>query len=211
MDSPKNNIVVYTTITNNCDKLREFCKDPKVAYICFTDNIDLKSDTWDIRYVQSLWHKDPKMQPDKWVGEYKYNIWIDSTIKPTSMPSTWIDYLQGNKIATFSARDYQCAYKEAEVCKEAGLDKPQNIDALIKIMRSLNYPEQNGLSACGVIVRENCFETIKFGVLWRDMVLSYSIRDQISYNYSLWACNVNQSFLPGNIYNNDLITRRKKQ
>jgi len=41
MDFPKNNIVVYTAITNNCDKLMEFGKDPKVDYVCFTDNIDL--------------------------------------------------------------------------------------------------------------------------------------------------------------------------
>jgi len=133
MDFPKNNIVVYTAITNDYDTVIETNKDPNVDYICFTDNIDLKSDTWDIRYVQDLWHKDPKMLPDKWVGEYKYSIWVDANIEITSMPSTWIDCLQENKIATFSAKNYQCAYIEADVCKEKGLDKVDKINTLIEI------------------------------------------------------------------------------
>ena len=47
--------VVYTSITGNYDDLRlPVVVNPKLKYVCFTDNKNLRSDIWDVKYVENM-------------------------------------------------------------------------------------------------------------------------------------------------------------
>ena len=50
-----NKIAVYTCITGNYDNLLEISeKSDKIDYICFTDNKNLKSASWKIKYFSEI-------------------------------------------------------------------------------------------------------------------------------------------------------------
>jgi O-antigen biosynthesis protein len=185
------NMLVYTAITNNYDTLRELPEG--IKGICFTDNPDLKSNTWEIRYIKDLDHKEPKILNHKYFPNQS-TMWIDGDTELIKLP-------EPSPLATFKARDYQCAYTEAEVCK-GWKDTAENVMEQVEVMRADGYPENYGLSACTVIVRDGKQDELEN--LWWEQ-LKRTRRDQISFNYCLWKLGITQDYIPGSIYENEYV------
>ena len=185
------NMLVYTAITNNYDTLKDLPKG--VGGVCFTDNPSLTSRTWEIKYIKGLDHKAPKMLNHQFFPGQS-TMWIDGNVVVNKLPKP-------AHLATFKAKDYQCAYIEAERCKN-GKDTVDRIDSQVAYMKDDNYPEYNGLSACTVIVRDG--KQRRLEELWWEQ-LQRTRRDQISFNYCLWKLGLDQEFIPGSIYQNDYV------
>jgi hypothetical protein len=185
-------MIVYTAITNNYDSLRELPKG--IKGICFTDNRELESDTWEIRYIKNLDHKEPKILNHKYFPNQE-TMWIDGNVTLLKLPKT-------SHLATFKAKDYQCAYIEARRCR-GGKDTPEHIDAQVAVMKADDYPKNNGLSACSVIIRDGK-GLEDFEKLWWKQ-LKRTRRDQVSFNYCLWKLGIKQTHLEGTIYKNEYL------
>lgn len=198
--------VIYTAITNNYDKLID--DQPKVdgiTYVCFTDNPELKSDTWNIVYVEGLNHKHPKARPLKYVNTFDESLWIDSNVQLTYNPIALFDYLNKKDIALFRAKLWDCAYQEAEVCKKHGLDSPEVIAEQIRFLKTQGYPENNGLHCGTVIARKHTNKVKQFNRLWWKQINQYSKRDQISLDYCLWKTKLRVAEFEGDLYENKFL------
>ena len=61
------------------------------------------------------------------------------------------------------------------------------IDNQLDFMRRSGYPENNGLCETGIIIRKNTEQVRTFNEDWYVMITLYSLRDQVSFNYSGFA------------------------
>ena len=125
-------IVVYTAIFGGYDFLYEpEVKPDNVDLVCFTDNKDMKSDIWDVRYTLPLYH-NPELQnpyvrnarkyktlPHRFLSDYDYSIWVDGNAKMTGDVNELVDeYLQDKNMAVYDKMccvldPWDCIYEEA--------------------------------------------------------------------------------------------------
>lgn len=199
----KNLNVIFTFIIGDYDTLKE----PRVItegwdYLCFTDNINIKSEVWQIIYLNELdfidFPKSPKKRAMLIMIEYykfiskKYKIVIsvggqitinynlDELIKET------FNYEKFDlSICKHPLRD--CIYEAAEVCKKLGKDSVIVIDKQMSRYKAEGYPEHNNLFETGFMIRKNrSRELKKICVLWAKELFHGSKRDQLSLNYAIW-------------------------
>ena len=82
-----NKKVIYTSTFPHKNKLEYFLFEPEVVpsgydFVIFTDNVDFKSNIWDIRLVPPLYTdgarsaKRYKTLPHRYLKEYDESIWI---------------------------------------------------------------------------------------------------------------------------------------
>ena len=85
IDDVKNNkLVIYTAFTGNYDELKEpeFI-DENCDYVCFTENPDLESDTWEIVQMEKSTLDDNrkakqyKLFANRYFSNYKYSLFPD--------------------------------------------------------------------------------------------------------------------------------------
>jgi len=81
-------IAIYTAIYDDYEILRDSIVVDGVDYICFTDDLTLKSNIWDIKYLRnthnsglgSMFVKYIKLNSQRYLSEYDYVIWVDANI-----------------------------------------------------------------------------------------------------------------------------------
>ncbi|MBE6485702.1 MAG: glycosyltransferase [Methanosphaera stadtmanae] len=211
-------IVVYTAITGSYDEIIT----PQVIeedfdYICFTDNPDLKSEFWDIRYMEELdldgirKARYYKLLPHKYLKEYDYSIWIDANFDIIGSLKQYITkYSKTNKFLAIKHDLRDCIYEEAETCIEMQKDSEDIINLQIEKYRQLDYPEHNGLIASGILFRDHHDDkVIKLCEDWFDEVTNYSRRDQLSFNYVCWRNNFKYDEAPLFYFKNEYFQRVK--
>ena len=117
-------IEVITSITGNKDILNDNQVKGNAKFICYTDNPDLKSDTWEIRPAFNKF-KDPRRNSRiHKIMIHKYSnaditIWIDGNIELVISPEEIVEkYLGDYDLAMFKHGSRNCIYDEAvEVAK----------------------------------------------------------------------------------------------
>lgn len=201
-------IAVYTAIFGNklMDELKKidesFLKD--ADFYCFTNHI-INDTNWNIINVPLKEGDDPrllarqyKILPHLTMEDYKYHLWLDGSIELLVNPKKLVeDYMNDTQITALLHPDRTCAYEEANVCKQWGLDDPRKIVGQIMFMETQNYPHDDGLCETGTILRENTKEIRQFNETWWMMVSTYSKRDQISFNFCLWKHGIKHKTFKG--------------
>ena len=87
-DIKDNELVIYTAFTGDYDSLKEpeFIDD-NTKYVCFTQNPNLKSDTWEIIQMEdsilddNRTAKQYRLFPHVYFPDFKYSFWLDGTFK----------------------------------------------------------------------------------------------------------------------------------
>jgi hypothetical protein len=208
LSNRKKKIVVYTAISENYDELRE----PKYIskncdYVCFTDDMKLKSKIWDIVPIEN-WYNDPrrnvrryKILPHLYFSDYEYSIWIDGCVDIVDDIKPFIDLNLGDaSIACFKHRHRNCIYDEANACIRLKKDNEDIIKRQIWKYKSIGYPQNNGLIESGILVRRhNDPDVIKLMEDWWNEISKSSIRDQISFNFVAWKNKTKYNIIDENI------------
>ena len=180
--------IVYTSIYGDYDNLKPQ-PDIGVDYICFTDNPNLKSDTWDVRYEPIYQHLHPRLRAKfhKLICPFDtLSLFIDGSIEiidpdifdelSNFLHNGWATYIHP------SGRD--CIKSELleslPMEKYQGLPLQEQVDYYFK----QGMPEHFGLFACGVMLRDGKFED--FGSKWMLENLAWTYQDQISLPYLVW-------------------------
>lgn len=184
--------VIYTCITGNYDNLIEmqtYFND--YDYICFTNNPDIKSDSWIIKPIPKLVLSNQKkqryvkMHPHKLLPEYDYSIYVDANIDILKDPTPLIHNEYFLQIPMHPDRN--CLYKEYKACVIIKKDTLTNMKPQIDRYREEGFPEKYGLTQNNIIFRKHndpkCIELME---LWWKEVFKGSYRDQISFEYVLW-------------------------
>lgn len=173
-------MILYTCITAAYDQLHEF--ETPFRKICFTDKL-IFSSSWEIKVIdpEPKIFRKVKILPHLFLPEHDKSAWIDGHLVP-------------NDLSLFDKSGYwlmkhptrNCIYQEAQECITLRKDNPRTINEQVNRYRMEGYPVNNGLSATGVLIRDNTEGNRVFGEFWWHQVRTGSVRDQLSFNYSAW-------------------------
>ncbi len=191
----KNRIAIFTAISNNYDSLKipSFISND-YDYICFS-NTDM-SDTgiWEIRPCLYL-SSDPtritryvKTHAHCLLSEYEVAVWIDSNIVITGDITEEIErtIASGLPCATFYHPRRENIYEEAETIIRAKRDDPEIVKLQVGHIGDFGL-EHNDLAETNFMIFNLRHEKIKkFLNTWWSEIDTYSKRDQLSFNYSLY-------------------------
>lgn len=202
-------IAIYTASMGGFDKIEELdVLTEGVDYIYFTDNLNLKSDTWKIITVENEFGnsrkkaRQIKLNPHLFLKEYDYSIWIDGNVDITQNLNSLIEeyfFKKKTKIATFQHFSRNCLYAEALACAVTKKDNYESIYKQVKECVDNNFPTNYGLAETNVMLRQHNDEKVQQCMEeWWRCVQYNSIRDQLSFDYVLYKHAMTYEILEGN-------------
>lgn len=209
-----NKKVIYTCITNGYDCLDEpnYVTDD-FDYVCFTDNLGMESDIWEIRPLPKECDGLPsnkkqrmvKILPHLFLKEYDLSIWVDGNYEINGDLNEFLSENANDEecsvfIPTHPQRD--CIYDEERAVHSLKKDTKENTRPQIDRYVSEGFPKHYGLVQSNIIVRRhNNEDCIKLMEKWFEELKNGSHRDQLSFNYACWKNeDVKVSFMRKDIY-----------
>ena len=214
--SENNKKVVYTCITGGYDSLI----DPTFItndfdYICFTDNLELKSDVWDIKPLpketdelsQIKKQRYVKINPHKLLGDYELSIWVDGNVELKGDLNDFISkkIKDDDIICVPKHPQRNCIYEEERAVVAMKKDVKENTQPQIERYKKEGFPKKYGLLQSNILIRRhNNPDCIKLMEDWFEEVKNGSHRDQLSFNYVTWKNeNVKVTYLDKYIYKSE--------
>lgn len=203
-------ICLYTAIFGNYETLKSPVKIEGLDYVCFTDNPDLKSDIWDIRYVKpplevpvSLFYKKIKCLSHEYLKEYDITIWLDANfvIKDKNYLNYLISNFKSNKLMLYkhvclAGMPRDCAYQEAEYSMTIPKYNKEKLSSQINEYENLHeFPKHYGLYQSGFLLRNNKDDEVKtFNEFWLKEIERFGKifpQCQVSLAFTLWKLDIN--------------------
>lgn len=185
-----NHKAVITCIFGGRDELQEpQFKNPDIDYICWTDNVHLKSDVWDLRYVSAidprLATKEYKIRSHLHTKKYELTLWLDASFSILDLGSVFsaLDTCNPNRKPFLGLTRHpqrSCIYKEAARARRARKDHPVRLERVLAEYQEEGHPANWGLFRGGLILRRACDANAQFGEAWHEAVINGSHRDQLS-------------------------------
>lgn len=180
--------VIYTTIFGDYDTLKPQ-PDIDVDYVCFTDNPNLTSEQWQIRYEPVFQHLHPRMRAKyfKLICPFEgLSLFIDGSIQIVNpnILNTLSSYLKSGFACYVHPSGRKCL--STEVLASLGMEKYKGLPLAqqAKYYFDQGMPKDYGLWACGLILRDGKYTD--FGEKWFMENLLWSYQDQISLPYVSW-------------------------
>jgi len=187
---------VFTAVFGGYEELsvQPVAAGSSIPFICFTDDPDLKSESWDVRVVEPLFPLDAirsaravKIRMPGELEEFDETLWIDNSVQLTQDPNAILDeWLAEDDIAMPRHSYRRNVMAEFDQVGVFGYDDPSRIYEQL-----IHYSELNPevlLEApywTALVARRRTDEVRAAMSLWMDHVLRYSRRDQLSINYIL--------------------------
>ena len=187
---------VYTGLFGGYEQLNEqpMARSSSVPFICFTDDRELTSDTWQVRLIEPAFPRDVhrsarrvKILVHEYLPEHSETLWIDNTVILTAPPEGLIDEWLREvdfALARHSYRD--TVLDEFNVVVSDGLDDPSRV-----FEQLLHYSDITPaiLSErpfwAGMLARRSTPAVRSLMTEWFEHVLRYSRRDQLSLNLAI--------------------------
>lgn len=182
---------VYTALIGGYETLVEqpVALTSETRFICFTDDPSLTSDTWEIRHVEPGFPLDAvrsarhlKLSGHADLEAFDETLWIDNSVRlktdPADILESWLD---GANIAMPLHSYRRSVVAEFQEILLMGMDDPTRVYEQLVHYSSL-YPEvlESVPYWTALIARRRAEDSLRFGAVWRDHVMRYSRRDQLS-------------------------------
>ena len=216
----QNKNCVYTAIIGDYDTLTTPTKiENNWDYICYTDNINLKSDVWRVIYINNLINiadstklsRYIKLNFNKFLSSYENILWIDGRISINCNLNDYLNHLDNNVDIIMVKHPYNNSIKEEfDNILKLKLEKKDIVDEIKTRYDNLNYNYDNGLIASGILLFKNNINTISFFNEWWYEVYNYSNRDQLSANFVLWNNKKVKYKIIDNVLGNSFIQNKRK-
>lgn len=211
--------VIYTVATEGFSLPEQSFDvlDKNYEKICFTDDPNLESKWWKVVLLDKGYldaHREsrrPKILPHKYLSEYDWSLYVDSSIVFKVPPNKIFEEYINNKFEFYCfPHPTGCLYKEAEQVILAGYDREEIVRIQIDAYRRENYPINNGLITGGMLLRKhNSKELVRVSEKWFEHVLRFSKRDQISFNFISHMENFDYGELEGTIIDNKYVAWKR--
>jgi hypothetical protein len=181
---------VVTAITGGRDVLKKQPEQDGVRYICFTDDMKIRSMGWELlpacdKFIPYLNAKIHKILIHKYIDS-EYTLWIDGSVLINKSVEKMTDtFLKDNDIAVYNHRSWSVDDKvgtiedEIAECCEKRKDDPKRIHEQYK---NNVYPKRVP-PVCTIIFRRNNMQMERLNEKWWSEICRYSIRDQLSFPY----------------------------
>ncbi len=187
-------ICVYTCLMGESEKLNEqpAAASSRLPFICFTDNANLRSETWDMRVVSRLFAADPirsqravKALPFDQLGAFDASLYIDNTVLLKQPPDAFVEANFPQSGFCLSQHSYRATVLDEFIEVAAtGLDDQSRISEQLEHYR-LSYPGvlQEKPYWGAILLRDHRVAAVrKMLEIWFAHVQRYSRRDQLSLN-----------------------------
>lgn len=191
-ETPK--LCVYTALFGGYEQLNEqpVARQSEIPFICFTDDPELRSDTWQIRLVPPLFSMDRarsqrnlKLRPHVHLPEFEMSLYIDNAVVLSEPPEKVFEKYSPAK-GFWLARH---SFRESVLDEFLAVAK-QGLDDQARVFEQLNHytllwPELLSERQYwgGILVRDHReAKTRAMSDIWYANVLRYSRRDQLSIN-----------------------------
>ena len=210
------NFIVYTCLFGDYEPLRNPFRPEFRGFrkICFTDNPDLRSEGWEIRYCPkssldaARESRRYKLMPQCFLPECTWSLYVDNSISFLKSPMHLFEYAvsNGKDMYCFAHELRDCIYDEAETIIIEDIDDERRVRAQMDRYRALGYPEHAGLPAGTVLLRKHGVPSLaRMGEIWFEQVLHFSKRDQLSFPFAAQETGVDLGFLPGGLSENEYV------
>lgn len=210
--SKKNKICVYTCITGDYDNPKEIPKLEKgIDYYCFTNNKKIKSNTWNVIYINDKnlsnvqLARKIKILGHELINDYDILLWMDGAVTFKKNIKNFINtYLDKKDVFVgFMHGERDNIIDEAYACYRFNKESKENINKILKFYKDENYSFNNGLIESTVYIKKPkdkiVQETMK---LWFSMILNYSTRDQLSFNYCIYKTGLKVKWINEKVFSN---------
>ena len=209
-----NKICVYTCITGDYDNLNEIKNIEKgIDYICYTNNKKIKSKTWRVKYITDDSLSNIKLaRKIKIIGtdelkKYDVVVWIDGSIEFTTSIKKFIDKyvdLSKNDLVGFKHYCRTSIRDEIIACLLCNKENAENAVKLNKFYSKENFIDECGLIESTVLFRDFKNKNVqKCMNSWFSMIINYSHRDQLSFQYAAEKSKLKYKLLDISIWNNE--------
>ena len=185
---------VYTTLVGGYEALNEepVAANSRLAFICLTDDPDLRSETWQIRRVEPLFRLDPirsqralKLLPHEHLPDYECSIYVDNSILLKTPPDALIEQYLGTSAFCLPQHSYRNSVLEEFLEVEAlGYDDQARLFEQLNHY-ALEFPDmlEERPFWTGVLFRDHRNPKVRRMLdIWLAHVQRYSRRDQLSIN-----------------------------
>ena len=187
---------VYTTLIGHYEKLNEqpVAATSPLPFICFTDDPELRSDTWQVRRVEPLFGMDPirsqrtiKLCPHEHLPDFDCSIYIDNSVVLKASPEALIEQYLGT--AAFCLPEHSFRDSVLEEFLEVEALAYDDAGRLFEQLNhySLELPEvlEERPFWTGVLLRDHRNTQVRRMLdIWVAQIQRYSRRDQLSVNYA---------------------------
>lgn len=196
--SEKNKKVVYTCITGSYDTLRDpLYISEGFDYICFTDNLGLRSNIWQILPLpaetkdlsQVKKQRYVKINAHKVLTNYDLSVWVDGNVDIKSDLNRLLKDTLTDDISVYVPQhpSRNCIYEEASAVIAMKKDKGEIVNPQMNRYKKEGFPKNYGLLQSNIMIRKhNNADCIKLMESWFNELKDNSHRDQLSFNYVLW-------------------------
>lgn len=193
-------VCVYTCITNGYDKLTQVPAriNTDVDFICFTDNQRVPDNGWTLRSIPDYFLDFPrnkiqrmvKILPHKFLQKYDVSVWVDGNIVVMCDILRFLSSLDLEKHFMYVRRHptRTDVVQESRAIIKLGKDTRDIIDRQLEKYRIDGFPvDRSGMVESNILVRKhNDIDCQRLMYTWANEVQTWSHRDQMSFNYSLW-------------------------
>lgn len=203
-------IYVYTSILNAWDNLRPpaVAPEPGVRWICFTNLPNLPAvEPWEFRPVYGLREAGrtarlPKILPHLLLPEdAECSIYHDGNFQLKQSPmSMALQLLAEHDWAAHRHPCRRCIYREADVLLGERIGTRELVLNEIERYRLIEYPENNGLWANGLLVRRHTPAVKALCERWWRLFSIGCERDQLSFPVARQAEQVAVETIDAEIY-----------
>jgi hypothetical protein len=190
--------IVYTALYGSVDRLHDpiGIADDNALFVCFTDRESIKSDIWNVIYVES--EHDSRMAAKYWKffgykgfsKQAQYTIWVDASVRIVNSLLPLVEDAKSDTSAsmlTFRHPKRDCAYSELFWVFAMGKDTVKNLLKTWAFLKRNHYSCGNGLIAGTVLVRRiDMGKNDQLDNLmseWWKCINIYSTRDQLTFNF----------------------------
>lgn len=197
-------ILVYTVLASQYDNLYEIQHEKGIDYYCFTNNKNLKSDSWNIEYISNpdnldderLQKKYKFLINEKFEEKYDLVFYIDCNCRVIASIREYIKDncdLDNYNLFIIGNNKNDCIYEEAKTCIQLKQDNAKLIEKEMKFIKEEGFPEHYGLLTSELILRKTSDKKIR--KMFKDivdMIMNYSKIDQLATMYVLWKYTYNK-------------------
>ena len=185
-----NNPCVYSVITGNYENLGSYPRfSLDLNYIVFTDNSELRSDKFDIRYIPELSDYSkivasrlPKILPHLFLPEYSESLYLDNSVSLSKNPRNLLDQLLAEKnIGLLNHSFNQTIFDEFISIAENQKANISDLKSCLFEMRTMNkdYLTQKPIWGGMIARRHNDSLVIEALQMWWDLFKKFPPRDQL--------------------------------
>lgn len=199
-----NRIVIYTALFGDYDDLKDPSQKFKGCdFVCFTDRANLKSNIWDIRYVDirsqkpNVMNRKYKILTHKYFPDHDISLYVDANIRLVKDPTPLLHkYLSSNNFVLPKHFCRTCIYDEAVECIISKKGDPGEIARQIRRYMREGFPKNFGLGENGILARRHNKESVicLMEQWWHEFQVG-SERDQLSLAFVIWKKSMNFSFM----------------